>query len=174
MKKILILTISLIGTLSLTGCDGGQVGVGNFGCVGNTTSVACNGSVAYRKTWKSSDGSFDASLAKINLSQSNVSLVATSGTLLLSIKNTSGSVVASSVFNWYSVGDYIYPSAKSSMTNWVNANLQNDYVIDFDISGIETDGQLGNNTLTAIFEYDGLTIGASDSFYLNNADINRF
>jgi hypothetical protein len=163
-----------LGTLSLTGCDGGEVGVGNFGCVGNTTSYGCNAEAVYRKTWKSSEGSFDASLARINLSQSNVSLVATSGTLVLSIKNPSGSVVASSVFNWYSVGDYIYPSAKTTMSNWVNTYLQNDYVIDFDISGIETDGQLGNNILTAIFEYDGLSIGASNSFYLNNADINRF
>ena len=174
MKRIIILTISLIGTLALTGCDSGQVGVTNLGCVGNSVSVACNGAIAYRKTWKSSNGGFDASLARINLSQSNVNLAVTSGTLVLSIKNTTGSVVASKVFNWYSSANYIYPSAATSMSNWVNSNLQNGYEVSFGFNGIETDGQVGNNILTAVFEYDGLSIGASDSFYLNNADINRF
>ncbi len=174
MKKILILIASLIGTLALTGCDNTTVGVNDFGCVGNTTSSSCNGAIFFRKTWKSSDGGFDASLVRLNLSQSNVNLVTASGTFVLSIKNTSGSVVASSVFNWYSVGNFIYPSEKSSMSTWVNTHLQNDYIIDFDISGIETDGQVGSNTLTAVFEYDGSSIGASRSFYLNDADINRF
>ncbi len=173
MKKILILIISLIGTLTLTGCDQ-SVGAQNFGCAGNTVSYACNGAVAYRATWKSTYGNFDADLVKINLNQSNVNLTATSGTIALSIKNTSGNVVASSVFDWYSVGNYIYPSSKSPMSAWINSNLQNGYEIGFDINGIETDGNIGINTLTTVFEYDGMTIGASESFYLNEADLNGF
>ncbi len=173
MKKILILIVSLIGTLAITGCKQ-SVGVNRFGCEGSDARLQCEGSVAYRATWKSTNPGFDASLAKIDFTDSNVNLTAKSGTILLTIKNSNGSIIASSVFDWYSVGNFIHPSNAEAMSNWVNSYLQNNYEIVFDISGIQTDGQYGNNTLTAIFDYDGSTIGASRSYYLNAADLNGF
>jgi hypothetical protein len=78
------------------------------------------------------------------------------------------------VFNWYASGDTLHPSNPTAMSAWVNANWQSGYDLVLDVSGIETTGNIGTNTVTAIFDYDSGSIGDSDSFYLNDADMNGF
>ena len=42
------------------------------------------------------------------------------------------------------------------------------------LCNIETIGSFGNNTFTAVYNYGSISVGASNSFYLNNADLNGF
>jgi len=170
MKKILILAISLMGTLALTGCGKPK------------TEIYCEGGSAHattcrvRVTFKTAEifTNFDASQARINLSQSNINVISGTGTIALNIKNPSGQIITSSVFAWHSSGSYLYPTNPSAISSWINANMQTGYSIDSDVSGIDMTGGYGNNVATAILEYGSDFVGASASFYLNNADINRF
>ncbi len=174
MKKKLLLAISLMGTLALTGCKVQNVKV-KGGCRGGSSSPT-HCTVTTTGTFKKDavDGGFDASLMSIDLSSSSVNLTSTSGSMVIIVKNTSGITVATSIFNWYSSGNILYPTNPSQLTNWVNANVVNGYEITYDIDNIETTGELGNNTFTAVYRYGTHSVGASSGFYLNNADLNGF
>ena len=174
MKKILILAISLIGTLSLTGCANTKVNVkGN--CGGNSpSSMKCSGSATVTRTFKSTDSAFNANFASVNLSESTGTLISNTGTIAVNIRNPQGVIVASKVFNWYSSGSSLYPSDPTQLNNWVNSLVQDNYQLEFDVTGIETSASLGTNTITAIFKYENYQVGGSASDYLNNADLNGF
>ena len=175
MNKKIILAISLLGTAMLTGCANTKVKV-KYKCTGGSSSpTRCEGSATVTRTFKTGDGNFDANLAKVNLSQSSSYLIANTGTIVLTIKNTSGAVIASNVFEWYNSGNVIYPTSPTDINNWLSSQtLNNDYDVVFDVTGIETSASVGSNTLVAEFEYDNNTVGGSQSFYLNNADTNGF
>ncbi len=68
----------------------------------------------------------------------------------------------------------MYPSNPEQMSNWVNANVSNSYDVIYDVDNIETTGQYGDNSFTAIFRYGYNSVGATSGFYLNNADLNGF
>ena len=174
MNKKIILAISLIGIIGLTGC-GVKVKKVNFGCQGGSSSpTTCRGGVSGTFKKSATDGSFDANLASIDLSSSSVNLTSNTGNMVMTVKNASGVIVASSVFGWYAAGDVIYPSNPTQMSNWVNVHVLDGFDLVFDIDNIDTTGSYGNNTFTAIYKYGDNSVGASDSFYLNNADLNGF
>ena len=174
-NKIIILTISLIGTLTLTSCASTTVRV-DYKCSGGSSSpTRCEGSATVTWTFKSTDIGFDASLASVDISGSSGYLISNNGTIVLTIKNTFGAVIASKLFNWYSSGSTLFPSSPTTITSWINSqSISNDYEVTFDVTGIETSGEVGSNTLVAEFNYDNNTVGGSRSFYLNNADLNGF
>ena len=174
MKRIIILTISLIGTLALTSCGVKNVKV-KVRCEGGSAHpTTCEEGVSGTFNKSASDGSFDANLASIDLSSSSVSLTSNTGNMVITVKNASSVTVASSVFGWYAAGDVIYPSNPTQMSNWVNANVLDGFDMVFDIDNIDTTGSFGNNTFTVFYNYGSSSVGASDSFYLNNADLNGF
>ncbi len=174
MNKKIILAISLLGALSLTGCTVKNLKV-NGGCKGGSSSpTSCSVGVSGSVEKSAFDGVFDANLVSVDFSSSSVSLTSNTGNMVITVKNSSGVIVASSVFGWYAVGDVIYPSNPTQMSNWVNANVLDGFDLVFDIDNIDTTGSYGNNTFTAIYNYGSSSVGASDSFYLNNADLNGF
>ena len=174
MKRIIILTISLIGILGLTGCTVKNAEI-KGGCTGGSSSeTKCSVGVSGSINKSAFDGVFDANLVSVDFSSSSVSLTSNAGNMVITVKNASGVTVASSVFGWYAAGDVIYPSNPTQMSNWVNANVLDGFDLVFDIDNIDTTGSYGNNTFTAIYNYGSSSVGASDSFYLNNADLNGF
>ena len=173
IKKKLLLAISLMGTLALTGCGKPQP-IGEIGCEGGSGGSVCSGSVGVRWTWKSGYPNIDLSDARINLTNSNIGLASNNGTMSVQIKNDSGAVLATHVFNWYGIGNIIYPSDPVAASAWLNNNLQNNNKINFDINGIDFVGNIGANNLIALFEYGSESVGYSDSFYMNLADQNGF
>lgn len=157
MKKILILAVTLIGTLALTGCD--QSVDASGGCIGsNSVSPRCDVGATYTARWKSSYSTFDASLASLDLSQSNVDITNNSGNIILAVKDSNGSTIASSVFNWNRSGNTVYPSNPTSMSNFVNTHLQHNYTIAIDVEGMETTANSGSNNFVAIFNYGNNSI----------------
>jgi len=98
-----------------------------------SSTYGCEGSLGLEWTWKSSDPGIDLSSSRVNLSGSNISLLNNSGTILLRIENSAKTTVASTVFNWYSVGSKIYPSDPSGASDWLNSRLQNGDTILFAI-----------------------------------------
>ncbi len=117
---------------------------------------------------------FDASLARIDLSQSTMSAHGTNGTFSIVIKDSNKALVASDVFAWYKVGPYLLPANPAQVSQWVNTHAQLGDSISLELTGVEMGAQPGNNTAVAVLEYGGFSSGASASFYLNEADLNGF
>jgi len=174
MRKVFLYAL-FASTMALSGCGDGPPIEVTIGCGGNVGG----GVVGCDVTWKAStemDGGFifDASQARINLSQSNISLVSSSGTFLVKVKNSFGNIVATRVFNWYKSGGYIFPANPSQINNWIELNVASGETVEVDFSGITMSQKPGNNTVVVILEYGPISIGGSDSFYLNEADLNGF
>lgn len=175
MKRIIILTSLTLAMISLTGCGKNNKVKVNFECHGgNQSGVSCSGGVTGRFGKSSTITSFNANLASVDLSTSSATVLSPNGNMQVSLKDHTGQVIASSVFSWYKSGQTLYPSNPTAMSNWVNSYWQASYDIVIDIDNIQADGEYGNNTFTAVFEYGVASMGGSDSFYLNNADINGF
>lgn len=175
MKKLIILTSLTLAMINLTGCGKNNKVKVTYECHGGSQSgISCSGSVTGRFNKDASLSSFNASLAHVDLSSSNVNITSANGNMQVSLKDHNGSVIASTVFAWYKSGQTLYPANPTAMTNWVNSYWQASYDIVVGVDNIQTDGDYGNNTLTAVFEYGVASMGGSDSFYLNNADMNGF
>jgi len=172
MKKSTYI-LYLVVAIALSGC-GDMTQRIEIDCWGGS-----NGVVECTITFKgdlvvSSNSVIDASLARINLSQSSMSLNSTSGTFSIVVKDSTKALVASDVFNWYKVGSYLLPANPAQVSQWINSHVQAGDTVSLELSGVEMDGQPGNNTAVAVLEYGGFSSGASASYYLNEADLNGF
>ncbi len=159
--------------LALTGCGNVTEHI-DIDCWGGSEGVVeCNITLKGSQV-VTAPPNIDASLARIDLSQSNLSLVSPSGTFSILVKDSNGSVVASHVFGWYKSGPYMLPQNPSQISSWINSHITSGDKAYFEFSGVSMNGNNGNNTAVAILEYGGESIGASASFYLNDADLNGF
>ena len=161
----------------LSGCAHTTTVVQIEECYGGSNGIVeCHVVVRfYRKSATIDDvQSFAVSQPRINLSQSNMDLSSTGGQVEISVKDSAGVLQASRSFSWVAIGKYVYPVDPMDIQLWLEDNFVEGDEIGFSIDQLEVGGDFGNNTVVAVLEFGGYTTGASDSFYLNKADLNGF
>ncbi len=179
MKKVKVFASGFVFlcVLLLSSCTNTTVVVSIEECYGGSDGIVeCEVRLVFRRKSAliSNFDDFAVSQPRINLTQSNVSLASNSGNFILSIKTASGSLVASHSFAWFAAGDYIYPSDPVGIQLWLESNFKDGDTIEYNLGGLSFTGGTGSNVVIAILEFGDWTLGASDSFYLNVADLNGF
>ena len=108
---------------------------------------------------------FDASLARVDTSASNVSLTSATGSATITLKRN-GTTTAAAAFPYYRSGSYVYISNPSEVNAWVTANGAIADEVELSFDGFVFNRIDGLNTVVVEYQYASEVVsGAAWSRY---------
>lgn len=170
-RKLGIIGALLSLTIALIACEI-QVGLVQQACWDPWNGGTCD--MVRLKSGTSSGAAFgnmvdnfNASYARVDLSQSNVTFPSQVGYVTLKLLNGS-TVIATQSFPYYKTGNYVMFSTPSAVTSWVQSYGGSANTFDLSFDSIEYNVKSGENTVVIEYYYNSTKhAGSSWSGYYN-------
>lgn len=169
MFKGLGLTLLVAAELALSGCAGvsGNISVkcgSGSGCEGGG-SISFPTNLAQARVL--ANVPIDAAGVLLDTSGSTITYPST-GTVILSLYNASGSVLASKSFPWVLSGTALVFANPAAVNQWESANSNGVTQVNYQLTPFTAGYAAGTNTMSIATTYQGLTLARATSTFSSN------